>query len=152
LKALLAQGVQIYDIRRPEEWRSTGVVEGSRKLTFVRPLRKFAVILAGLRYAVLHDFSVLYKLALSLLLLGLAVWLHAWVDAAVILLATGVMLAAELFNTAIEALCDFVETRHNEKIGIIKDIAAAGTGVAILAWWIVLVAELFDLWPRLGAA
>jgi diacylglycerol kinase len=117
-----------------------------------RPLRKFTVILAGLRYAVLHDFSVLYKLALSLLLLGLAVWLHAWVDAAVILLATGVMLAAELFNTAIEALCDFVETRHNEKIGIIKDIAAAGTGVAILAWWIVLVAELFDLWPRLGAA
>lgn len=35
LKALLAQGVPIYDIRRPEEWRSTGVVEGSRKLTFV---------------------------------------------------------------------------------------------------------------------
>jgi rhodanese-related sulfurtransferase len=35
LKALLAQGVPIYDIRRPEEWRSTGVVEDSRKLTFV---------------------------------------------------------------------------------------------------------------------
>lgn len=35
LKALLGQGVPIYDIRRPEEWRSTGVVEGSRKLTFV---------------------------------------------------------------------------------------------------------------------
>lgn len=35
LKALLAQGVPIYDIRRPEEWRETGVVEGSRKLTFV---------------------------------------------------------------------------------------------------------------------
>jgi len=32
---LLAQGVPIYDIRRPEEWRSTGVVEDSRKLTFV---------------------------------------------------------------------------------------------------------------------
>jgi len=35
LKALLAQNVPIYDIRRPEEWRSTGVVKGSRKLTFV---------------------------------------------------------------------------------------------------------------------
>jgi len=35
LKSLLAQGVPIYDIRRPEEWRQTGVVEGSRKLTFV---------------------------------------------------------------------------------------------------------------------
>ena len=35
LNALAAQGVPIYDIRRPDEWRSTGVVEGSRKLTYV---------------------------------------------------------------------------------------------------------------------
>lgn len=35
LKTLLAQGVPIYDVRRPEEWRATGVVEGSHKLTFV---------------------------------------------------------------------------------------------------------------------
>ena len=35
LQALLAQGVPVYDIRRAEEWRQTGVVEGSRKLTFV---------------------------------------------------------------------------------------------------------------------
>ena len=35
LKTLLAQGVAIYDVRRPEEWRATGVVEGSHKLTFV---------------------------------------------------------------------------------------------------------------------
>jgi rhodanese-related sulfurtransferase len=35
LKSLLAQGVPIYDVRRPEEWRQTGVIEGSRKLTFV---------------------------------------------------------------------------------------------------------------------
>jgi rhodanese-related sulfurtransferase len=35
LKTLLEQGVPIYDIRRPEEWRQTGVIEGSRLLTFV---------------------------------------------------------------------------------------------------------------------
>ena len=35
LKTLLAQGVPIYDVRRAEEWRATGVVEGSHKLTFV---------------------------------------------------------------------------------------------------------------------
>jgi len=35
LKALLAQGTPIYDVRRPEEWSQTGVVEGSRRLTFV---------------------------------------------------------------------------------------------------------------------
>jgi rhodanese-related sulfurtransferase len=34
LKTLLEQGVPMYDIRRPEEWRQTGVIEGSRLLTF----------------------------------------------------------------------------------------------------------------------
>lgn len=35
LKTLLAQGVPLYDVRRPEEWRQTGVVAGSRTLTYV---------------------------------------------------------------------------------------------------------------------
>jgi len=117
-----------------------------------RPLRKVAVIVAGLRYAALHDFSVMYKVMLSVAVLGFALWLREWVDAALILLATGMVVAAELFNTAIEALCDFVETRHNEKIGIIKDIAAAATGMVILAWWVVLLVEIARIWPRLLAA
>jgi len=37
LKSLLKQNVPIYDIRRPDEWRQTGVVSGSRLLTFVDP-------------------------------------------------------------------------------------------------------------------
>jgi len=35
LKILIAQGVPVYDVRRAEEWRSTGVVEGSHTLTYV---------------------------------------------------------------------------------------------------------------------
>lgn len=35
LESRLAQGVPLYDIRRAEEWRETGVIEGSRLLTFV---------------------------------------------------------------------------------------------------------------------
>lgn len=35
LQVLLEQSVPLVDIRRPEEWRETGVVEGSRGLTFV---------------------------------------------------------------------------------------------------------------------
>ena len=33
LKKLLSQGVKIYDIRRAEEWKQTGVVAGSQRLT-----------------------------------------------------------------------------------------------------------------------
>ena len=35
LKTMLEQGAPIYDIRRVEEWHQTGVIEGSRLLTFV---------------------------------------------------------------------------------------------------------------------
>jgi len=35
LKEQVALRVPVYDVRRPEEWRQTGVVEGSRKLTYV---------------------------------------------------------------------------------------------------------------------
>ena len=35
LETLLQQDIPIYDVRRPEEWRQTGVVEGSKLLTFV---------------------------------------------------------------------------------------------------------------------
>ena len=35
LKTLLERSVSIYDIRRAEEWRQTGVIESSRLLTFV---------------------------------------------------------------------------------------------------------------------
>lgn len=34
LKTLLDQGATLVDIRRPEEWKQTGVVEGSNTLTF----------------------------------------------------------------------------------------------------------------------
>ena len=35
VKTLLEKDIPIYDIRRPEEWRQTGVVEGSQLLTFL---------------------------------------------------------------------------------------------------------------------
>lgn len=111
-----------------------------------RPLRKFRVCLSGLRYAVLYDFSVAYKVVISIVLLGISFYYRHWVDFVSVFAATGLMLIAEMFNTTIEALCDFVETRENEKIRVIKDIAAAATGISILIWLAVLVAELGHLW------
>jgi rhodanese-related sulfurtransferase len=35
LQTMLEINIRIYDIRRPEEWRQTGVIEGSELLTFV---------------------------------------------------------------------------------------------------------------------
>lgn len=113
------------------------------------PLRKFQVILSGLRYAVLHDFSVLYKIVLSIVLLIPVLIYREWMDVSLIMLATGVMVAGEIFNTAIEAVCDYMHTEYDEKIKIIKDIAAAATGVTIFTWLAVFIYELIEVMPHM---
>ena len=85
-----------------------------------RPIRKMRVALSGLRYAVLYDFAVSYKLVLSILVLMACFYYRQWLDFSMVLIVTGFMLVSEMFNTTIEALCDFVEPAHNEKIGITK--------------------------------
>lgn len=112
------------------------------------PLRKFKIIISGLRYAVIYDFSVLYKIIISGLILIPLLFFNEWIDASMIILSTGVMLAAEVFNTALEAVCDFMETRYNEKIRIIKDIAAAAAGITILTWLLVLLIEALKVYSR----
>ena len=109
------------------------------------PLRKIRVCLSGLRYAVRYDFSVTYKLVLSLLVLAASFWLRQWLDFLMITAATAMVLVAELFNSAIEALCDFVETRENPKIKVIKDMAAAAVGIAMAVWLVVIATEASEL-------
>lgn len=110
------------------------------------PLRKLRTVLSGLRYAVVYDFSVTYKLVVSAIVIAAAVPLRAWIDVLLILVVTAMVLIAELLNSAIEAVCDFMETRHNEKIKVIKDIAAAAVGISILVWLVVLGVESIQLW------
>jgi diacylglycerol kinase (ATP) len=109
------------------------------------PLRKLKVILSGLRFAVLHDFSVAYKLGLSVVILVVAFVLRQWLDFVMILIATGLVLMAELFNSAIEAVCDFVEAKEDDKIRTIKDMAAAAVGISIFVWVVVLLTETSHL-------
>jgi diacylglycerol kinase len=109
------------------------------------PLRKVGVVLRGLKFAVVTDFSVAYKLVLSLFMLIACIAFRDWIDVAAVLIATALMLVAEIFNTAIEALCDFVEASNNHRIGIIKDIAAAGVGISIFLWILIMVGEAYAL-------
>jgi diacylglycerol kinase len=109
------------------------------------PIRKLNVILAGLYVAVVTDFSVAYKVILSVPVLSGAFFFRQWVDVSLILLAMGVMLISELFNSAIEVLCDFVEPQQNDRIRVTKDIAAAAAGLSLLVWAAILIIESIRL-------
>jgi diacylglycerol kinase (ATP) len=109
------------------------------------PARKIRVALRGAKYAIIFDFAVAYKIVISLLVLAGCFYYRQWIDFGVVLVATALMVVAEMFNTAIEALCDFVESNENEKIGIIKDISASAAGISILVWFIVVIIEAMRL-------
>ena len=110
------------------------------------PVRKLRVFFSGLRYALLNESSVAIEIVLSVLVLAGCFYYRQWLDFSIVLVASGVMLVTEMVNTAIEALCDFVEAGHNEKIGIIKDVASAAVGISILVWSATLLMEVFRLW------
>lgn len=110
------------------------------------PIRKIKVCLSGFRYAMQFDFSVAYKVYVSLLILVICIFLHQWLDVLLIITSTGLVLVAEMFNSAIEGLCDFIETNENHKIKVIKDISAAATGITILIWAGILIIEFVRLW------
>lgn len=67
-------------------------------------------------------------------------------------MATGFMLASEMFNTTVEALCDFMEPHKNEKIAIIKDISAAAAGISILVWCVVIGLEAVQVLRYTGCS
>lgn len=107
--------------------------------------RKARVFIAGLRTAVTGDLSVKIQMILSLLVLAVSIWLREWVDVLLIIIVTGYMLSAEIFNTVIETICDYLQPNHDPRIGAIKDMAAAATGLSILVWTITLLFEVVRL-------
>ncbi len=108
-----------------------------------RPLRKIKIVLSGLQYAVRYDFSVTYKLILSIIVLLGCFFVRQWIDFLLIAAATVMMLQAELFNSSIEALCDFITNEESHKVKVIKDISAAAAGICILLWAIILIVETY---------
>jgi len=59
---------------------------------------------------------------------------------------SAVILVSEGTNSAIEMLCNFIHDDHHPVIGEIKDMAAAGTVVAVFVASIVGLWEFIRLW------
>lgn len=103
----------------------------------------------GLTHGVRTERAIRLELALLVLgvplglLLGTGLWVRVALLASLLL-----MLAAEFLNTAVEKLCDHLHPAQHPKIGIVKDLASAGTfmaqGIAALIWIAALIERLFE--------
>lgn len=95
-------------------------------------LKKFRAAFMGILIG-LKDHSIRVQLIIGFLVilfgLGYGFTLHEWMW---ILNCIILVILAEWWNTAIEEICNLVDENVNEKIRIIKDLAAGGVLIAAI--------------------
>lgn len=110
-------------------------------------LNSFKHALRGLKITVKEEDNAKIHLGIGIIIYVLSAILKLKkMEIVAILFSIGFVIVAELFNTAIENLCDFVQPNHLKQIKKIKDISAAAVLIsAITAFMIGLIVYL----PRL---
>ncbi len=107
-------------------------------------LRRLGFALAGLRCALLREASFRTHLLATVVVLSvLAITRSAPIWWAVGMLAVGLVLVAELLNSALETLADRLHPEQHEQIRAAKDLAAAAVLVASVT--ALVVAAMFVL-------
>ncbi|SEN56317.1 diacylglycerol kinase (ATP) [Amphibacillus marinus] len=85
----------------------------------------------GLKYALKNEINMRVHLMMTLLVIMLGIFLSvSFIEWVLLLLTIGLVLTAELFNTAVELLLDYLAPERHPIAGIIKDLTAGGVLVA----------------------
>ncbi len=94
----------------------------------------FGFAAKGLAEAIRTQFNIRFHFAATLITLGMSFYfslsLSEW---CFIILAIAIVWMAELLNTALEYITDFVSPEYNDIAGKVKDIAASSALVAAIA-------------------
>lgn len=96
-------------------------------------LKSFGYAFSGLAYAFKTQFNFKFHI-MAMLIAGIAGWSFNLTanDWCWLVVASGLVLLAELFNTAIEVLVDLVSPAYHEKAKAAKDLAAAAVLLAAI--------------------
>jgi diacylglycerol kinase (ATP) len=112
-------------------------------------LQRSGFAIAGIVHALRAEQSFRTQVAAAVAILGVLAWLRPaplwW---ALVILTVALVLAAELFNTAIEVLADHLHPEQHPRIRIMKDCAAGAVLVASLGALGVAAALLVDTLTR----
>jgi len=96
------------------------------KYDFKKQIRSFGYAWKGLRQCIGKEQNLSFHLITTIIVIGAGILFDItrteWM---IIILCIGMVVAAELFNTAIERLVDLVSPERHPIAGQVKDIAAA---------------------------
>ncbi len=110
-----------------------------------RLFNRFTNSLAGIKSAWVTENSFRTQLIMTVLILPVIYLLKApplwW---GIFLVIIGATLAAELFNTALEYICDLLHPEFHPQIGMAKDCAAAAVLVLSITSVLVFAAFVYE--------
>ena len=96
-------------------------------------LKSFMHAMRGLLYAFVHEQNFRIELFCAIAVCGCAYFFNiSKIEWFVIIINIATVLSAELFNTAIENLCNMVHKETHGSIKIIKDVSAAAVVITAL--------------------
>ena len=121
-----------------------------KKLGFKRMLKSFKFSFDGLKYAYLHEQSLVLHVVVMILIVSFGIGFKITPIQWVITLVMGALiLVAELFNTSVEAVVDMVTQEYHPLAKVAKDTASAACFVADVVafgmWLVVFVPKIISL-------
>lgn len=97
-------------------------------------MKRFADAFNGIVSALKSQKNMKIHIAAAIVVISCGFFFNiTLVEWCVLIIAIALVIAAEIFNTAIEWICDFIEPSYNKKIGLIKDAAAGAVLVLSIA-------------------
>ncbi|WP_340113630.1 diacylglycerol kinase family protein [Maribellus mangrovi] len=108
-----------------------------QKFSLSRRAKSFIHSFHGIKLLIKEEHNARIHLLAIVLVIIAGIFLNIsrfeWIA---VVLAMGLVLTAEILNTSIENLADFISPERNNRIKKVKDLAAAGVFVAALAAFI----------------
>ncbi len=110
--------------------------------------RSFLNAFRGIFFMIRHERNFRIELAAFAVNLFLVFYLRlSETDALLVLGVSFAVLSAEMFNTAIEKICDFIQPEFDRRIGFIKDVSAGAVllmaGISVITGILVYRKYLF---------
>ena len=123
-------------------------MKSDRPFSIQARLKSFVYAFEGVMYFIKHEAQALIHLIAIVAVIGAGYWfnisLTEWIA---VVFAIGIVISAEMLNTAIEKLTDMVSPQINEQAKIVKDLAAGAVLIASLTAFIIgLIIFLPKIW------
>ena len=101
--------------------------------------KSFGHSIDGIIYAIENEINILFMMSGALIVLALCYFLHVnQVELCLVVICTGVFMACELINCAIEATVDLITLEENPLAKISKDCASGATLIVMFAYLFVI--------------